>query len=217
MEQQTIQTAPNVWEICSNFVQMICSGRDPSHGHEHMQTVAQNAKFIAEKDFASCSNFPQLLQDVIVTAWLHDVADHKYDQTHQLEKLMDEFGFKHFVNYEHLKKVIKLISYSSENKAIQEGKPIDYSSILGPHYAIVRHIVSDADKLEAIGEIGIKRCEEYTRHMNPELDSDHIAEKIYIHSLEKLLRIKHEFIRTDTGKSLAIPLHEQMVDILLMI
>lgn len=205
-----------IWDLCSNFVRTICAGRDPSHGHEHMQSVATTSKYIVQTEFYQHPYFWDLLTNTIIVAWLHDVADHKYDSpTANLEKQMDDFGFSNFSNYSYLKKAIKLISYSSENRAILAGNPIDYDNILTPEYALVRHIVSDADKLEAIGEIGIKRCEEYTIHVNPTLSPDEISEHIYNHAIEKLLRLKYEFIRTKTGKRLADPLHEEMVEILL--
>lgn len=202
------------WTLLSNFVEKICEGRDNSHGHLHMEAVATTAKHIVESDYATTSDYQQLLQNAIIVGWLHDVSDHKYDHDGTLDQRLDEFGFKNFSNFEHIKKVIKLISYSSENKAILAGTPIDYEAMLGMHYATVRHIVSDADKLEAIGAIGIERCIEFTQHMNPDFSVEQVSEAVHVHAEEKLLRLKDEFIRTPSGKRLAIPLHQQMVKML---
>jgi len=202
------------WELLRNFVEKICEGRDSSHGLLHMEAVATTAKRIVECDYASVPEYQQLLLDAITVAWLHDVSDHKYDHDGTLDKQLDEFGFKNFPNFEHIKKVIKLISYSSENKAILAGTPIDYEAVLGTYYATVRHIVSDADKLEAIGAIGIERCIEFTQHTNPSFTTEQVNKAVHVHAEEKLLRLKDEFIRTPTGKQLAIPLHQQMVKML---
>jgi len=200
------------WGILSRFVQKICDGRDSSHGHAHMQSVAITTMRITGADYSNHPNFDSLILDAITVGWLHDVSDHKYDHDGTLDSKLDEFGFKNIPNFAEIKQVIKLISFSSENKAILTGNPINYEYELGPDYAIVRHIVSDADKLEAIGLVGIKRCMQYTMHYNPELTEDELVRAVQVHAKEKLLRLKDEFIRTETGKRLAITLHQEMVD-----
>jgi len=202
------------WNILSTFVQLVCEGRDESHGHIHMKTVAETTRKIVEQDFDNYPNFDQLLMDAITVAWLHDVSDHKYDHDGLLDKQLDEFGYSNIANFEQIKKVVKLISYSSENRAIVAGTPLNYKELLGEHYATVRHIVSDADKLEAIGKIGIDRCIEYTKHSNPGIPEEDIVKEVKKHADEKLIRLKDEFIRTPTGMFLAEALHEEMLMIL---
>jgi uncharacterized protein len=179
-----------------------------------MESVALTAQQIVETDFFSCPNYLELMIDAITVAWLHDVSDHKYDKDGTLDQQLDKFGIENIPNYLEIKKVIKLISYSSENKAICNGTPLDYEELLGTHYATVRHIVSDADKLEAIGAIGIERCIQYTKHSKPSITDEELKHAVQVHADEKLLRLKDEFIRTNTGKRLAIPLHDEMVELL---
>ena len=38
-----------LWTKLSDFVQNVCSDRDPTHGHAHMQSVANNALLIAQQ------------------------------------------------------------------------------------------------------------------------------------------------------------------------
>lgn len=199
------------WNILSDFVQKICKERDESHGYAHMKAVAEIAKKITEQDFNEYLNFENLMLDVITIAWLHDVSDHKYDHDGTLDKKLDDFGNSYIVNFVNIKKAIKLISYSSENKALIAGTPLDYEELLGTHYALARHIVSDSDKLEAIGLIGIERCIHYTKYVCPESTTEQIIEDVKKHAKEKLLRLKDEFIRTPTGKKLAQQLHEEML------
>jgi HD superfamily phosphodiesterase len=202
------------WTLLSNFVYTTCAGRDESHGHVHMKAVATTAQLIAETDYASDPDYASILMDAITVGWLHDVSDHKYDHDGTLDLRLDEFGYAHIANFKEIKQAIKLISYSSENNAIVAGTPIDYESILGTHYATVRHIVSDADKLEAIGTIGISRCAEYTRHNNLGITDQEVNYAVRVHAEEKMLRLKDEFIRTRAGKLLAVPLHQQMIEML---
>jgi uncharacterized protein len=200
--------------LLTNFVKFTCEGRDESHGFRHMEAVVETATIIAISDYIDHYNFNNIMLDVITVAWLHDIADHKYDHDGLLEKKLDNFGFTNIPNFEDIKRVIKLISFSSENKAILANKPINYEEILGSYYRIIRDIVSDADKIEAIGSIGIKRCIEYIKHINPKINETELSIAVKKHADEKLLRLKDEFIRTTTGKKIATSLHNEMVELL---
>ena len=196
------------WNLLSDFVKTICADRDDSHGHAHMKAVAETTTHIIEKDFIDESG--NLTLDAITAAWLHDIADHKYDHDGTLEQSLDEFGRANIWNYEEIKQVIKYVSFSTENKAILAGTPLDFPAILGAYYSQIRDIVSDADKLEAIGSIGIKRCIEYTTHTNPTYTQTQIINDVKKHAHEKLLRIASQFIRTPTARAIAAVRHREM-------
>jgi HD superfamily phosphodiesterase len=200
------------WDILSEFVQEVCSSRDKSHGWEHMKIVAEMSQMIVENDYKDEPEcvYNQLMLDSITVAWLHDVADHKYDKDGNLHYNMLKWGYANIGGFQNIVETIKLVSFSSENKAILAGKPIDYDKILGKHYAKVRHIVSDADKLEAIGLIGMERAIGYTRHANPGYSEEQIIADVKKHADEKLLRLAGEFIRTRTGKQIAKIRHDEM-------
>jgi len=200
------------WNKLSEFVRTTCLGRDSSHGYDHMKTVALISLDIIEREFAERRHYNNLKLDAMTAAWLHDIADHKYDKDGTLEQQLDEFGKKNISNYKELKPVIKYVSYSSENNAILAGTPIDYDSILTPYYALVRHIVSDADKLEAIGKDGVTRALTYTKHANPTYTDAQVIADVHKHAKEKLLRLASEFIRTNTGRMLAKQKHDEMVN-----
>ena len=200
------------WDILSDFVQEVCVDRDKSHGWEHMKTVAETSRMIIEKDYKDEPEcvYNQLMIDTITVAWLHDVADHKYDKKGHLTNILTKWGYSNIGGFANILETIKLVSFSSENKAILAGKPIDYDKILGKHYARVRHIVSDADKLEAIGLIGMERAIGYTRHANPDYSEEQIIADVKKHADEKLLRLAGEFMRTETGKQIAQLRHHEM-------
>lgn len=198
------------WNMLSEFVQATCTDRDDSHGHAHMKAVAETSLNIINKDYQDRRQYHHLILDAITAAWLHDIADHKYDHDGTLEQRLDAFGQTHIPNYTHIKQVIKYVSFSSENKAIQAGTPIDYDALLTPYYALVRHIVSDADKLEAIGQIGIIRALEYTAHANPTYTESQVIEDVKKHAHEKLLKLATHFIRTPTASIMAQQRHKEM-------
>jgi HD superfamily phosphodiesterase len=196
------------WNLLSNFVKETCKGRDDSHGHAHMKAVAEMTRYIVEQDFNDESG--HLMLDAITAAWLHDIADHKYDHDGTLEQRLDEFGTANIWNYQEIKHVIKYVSFSTENKAILAGTPLNFPAILGAYYSQIRNIVSDADKLEAIGKIGIHRAIEYTTEANPSFTPQQVIEDVYKHAHEKLLRLATQFIKTPLARSIAARRHHEM-------
>ena len=68
---------------------------------------------------------------------------------------------------------------------------------------ILRNIVSDADKLEALGTICIKRMIEYEIFIEKNTDITSHIRHIQKHCSEKLyLLLTHEYIKTKLGKEL---------------
>jgi uncharacterized protein len=176
-----------------------------------MKAVAEISLHIIHQDYQDRRQYNNLKLDAITVAWLHDIADHKFDdEAGTLQQRLDAFGETHIPNYKDIKQVIKYVSFSTENKAIQAGTPHDYDALLTPYYALVRHIVSDADKLEAIGQIGITRALTYTRHANPTYTESQVIAEVMKHAHEKLLRLASEFIRTPTGRKIAQQRHKEM-------
>jgi HD superfamily phosphodiesterase len=179
-------------ESCRNFL----IGRDKSHGYEHAHTVARKAKHLAK-------DWPELNQEDLwnlqVLTYTHDFFDPKYFQPKDREKrTQGETIIK--ANLEDLSldvalQIIERASWSNEQKQIAErgGKRDWYEMDLGwtRSMLILRHILSDADKLDAINEDGLERCATYVRHRwLPTASQEEVYEKVVTHAHEKLLRIK---------------------------
>jgi HD superfamily phosphodiesterase len=203
-------------KLCSKFVYNICKGRDESHGYSHMKQVMLNSMIIYHGERM---NNPYIKNLCKVVAWLHDVADHKYDVNNQLENKVKCFLSKYFPEDSDL--ILNIIQRISYSKEVKNGRA-DWLAVLGEIGLAVRNIVSDADKLEAIGEIGINRCiqyskDQYRKSKGVDIPLDILYAEINNHANEKLLRLKDEFIITDTGKHLAEPLHHEMILALLFL
>ena len=196
------------WNLLSDFVKETCKGRDDSHGHAHMKAVAEMTRCIVEQDFNDESG--HLMLDAITAAWLHDIADHKYDHDGTLEQRLDEFGAANIWNYQEIKHVIKYVSYSTEHKAILAGTPLDFKQILGFYYSQIRDIVSDADKLESIGVKGMERSLTYNTDTNPTFTHAQVIAEVRKIYDEKLVKLATQFIRTPTARSIAQKEHEEM-------
>lgn len=138
---------------------------------------------------------------ISMVAMLHDVCDHKYPESIKRSELTDFIRLHlsdeqtHFANL-----IIDNVSYSKEAKGLREILPEPYNTYLTA--------LSDADRLEAIGKIGIERCETFTREHGGKVPDDVVK-----HCHEKLLRLLPEnFIKTPYARSLAEPLHKEIVD-----
>ena len=192
----------------SDFVQKTCAGRSDTHGHAHMKAVAETSAYLVFVDFIDRDG--SLMLDAITAAWLHDIADHKYDHDGTLEQRLDEFGATNIPNYPDIKKVIKYVSYSTEHKAILAGTPLDFKQILGEYYANIRDIVSDADKLESIGVKGMERSFIYNSDSNPTFTHAQVLAEVRKIYDEKLVKLATQFIRTPTARAIAQDEHTKM-------
>ena len=127
-----------------------------------------------EKTFVTNEEHTKIRCMIIAAAQLHDVDDHKYvDENHHKNQgsschaalLATEcFAINEVDSIVH---IMSAVSFSKEYKERERGLepsvPFDYTAVLGESGAFVRDVVSDADKLLAIGAIGVERCLEYVQ------------------------------------------------------
>ena len=78
----------------------------------------------------------------------------------------------------------------------------------------IRDIVSDADKLDAIGYAGIERCRDFSKYRAPNASCEEIEENVVEHMHDKLLKLLDQYIRTDSAKMIGQPLQKEMLDYL---
>lgn len=209
------------------YIQMLMADNDPSHDYLHVERVYNNAMYIAKKEI---ENDPFIKVDypvLALAALFHDVADFKYTQNECLEDVarsrLTEFckNYKHEIDPEKTAHILHIVLNISFRKELDE-KP-------GTQHSIEFKIVRDADRLEAIGAIGIGRCFGYscvknTPFYQPDIkpvfniSADEYNKKTenckatsaYNHFYKKLLLLKDKML-TDTGKNMAKPRHDFMV------
>ncbi len=173
-----------------------------------MKAVAEMSSYLLFADFFDKDG--SMMLDTITAAWLHDVADHKYDHDGTLEQRLDEFGTANIPNYAEIKQVIKYVSYSTEEKALIAGTPLNFKQILGDYYSNIRDIVSDADKLESIGVKGMERSLTYNTDTNPTFTHAQVIAEVRKIYDEKLVKLATQFIRTPTARAIAQKEHTKM-------
>lgn len=126
------------------------------HGIDHMLKVAEHASNALEYETLS----PQKKLQIYLAALLHDADDDKIFKSENYENARQILA-KLFIDHDVKEDIIEMISLVSCSK---NGDSVPRE----PYMVIPR----DCDRLEAIGEIGIERCLEYSQHIGNPLHAD---------------------------------------------
>ncbi|RMD44014.1 hypothetical protein DV735_g1137, partial [Chaetothyriales sp. CBS 134920] len=164
---------------------------DASHDFDHVRRVVHNAMVILERERPANPNLDAFL--VLLGALLHDVEDKKYTETKTgspLLKMLHEYGVDQRVAPAVVKQLVDGVSYSSEIK--DRAAVVELISRI-PELAVVQ----DADRLDAIGAIGIGRCFTFSGAKAIRSLDDSIE-----HFQDKLLKLE-SMMKTETGREMA--------------
>jgi uncharacterized protein len=190
------------------FVKATLENAEGGHDWFHILRVWKNAKLIATNE--SVDNFV-----VELGALLHDIADSKFHNGDETigPKIARQFLEKEQVEESviiHIENIISNISFKGGN-FIQ-------------HFASPElNVLQDADRLDAIGAVGIARCFNYGGFKNRPLYNPEIAPNLIQtkeeyknskaptinHFYEKLLLLKDR-MNTKSGKKIAEERHQYM-------
>lgn len=195
------------------FVKDTLFNAEGGHDWFHILRVYNNALLIAKNE--TVDSFV-----VALGALLHDIADSKfYDGDESVgPKVAREFLFNLNVDslvIEHVVNIIKHVSFKNS----LSGETTFASNEL--------KVVQDADRLDAIGAIGIARCFNYGGFKNRPMFDPSIAPNLNMtkaeyknstaptinHFYEKLLLLKDK-MNTETGKKIASKRHNYMLEFL---
>ncbi|WP_196885898.1 HD domain-containing protein [Aureivirga sp. CE67] len=188
--------------------------KDAEGGHDwfHIERVWKNSKLIAKNEDVNH-------EIVELGALLHDIADAKFHEGDETvgPKVAREFLKDNNVEEEiisHVENIIKYISFKNgDTSHIFDSKELQ--------------VVRDADRLDAIGAIGIARAFNYGGFKNRALYDPEIEPKLnqtkeeykkskaptINHFYEKLLLLKDK-MHTDSAKEIAEKRHQFMEDFL---
>ncbi|KAF3058298.1 hypothetical protein GL218_05620 [Daldinia childiae] len=186
----------------TEYVRSYMSNYDGSHDFNHIERVVGLAKYIHDR---SPGITTRDLQVVILSALLHDVGDKKYlkpgedASTLVYELLLSLGAAEQFAN--RVQTVCLGVSYSSEIK-----DPARVQDLIKSHPELA--VVQDADRLDAIGAIGIGRVFTFTGARTKASMADSIQ-----HFHDKLLKLE-SMMKTDVGRELAKAKTEKMQEFL---
>ena len=199
-------------KIISNTIAFVKAQlHDAEGGHDwfHIERVYKNTLLIAKQESVN-------LEVVQLAALLHDIADNKFhdgDDTIGPKKAR-EFLFNQNVSSEVIEHVVNIIANMSFNTSLGGGLAFTSKEL---------EVVQDADRLDAIGAIGIARAFNYGGFKNRALYNPDIEPNLNMskaeykastaptlnHFYEKLLRLKDK-MNTKTGQKIAKERHHYM-------
>ena len=194
-------------EKCTSLVREIYDNMDASHDFQHIERVYKNAETILQSEPGANSEIVRL------SVLLHDVSDAKYTETKEAEERIlavldlteEERSF--------IREIIASVSFNGGNEL--EARTIEAK------------IVRDADRLDAIGAVGIARTFAYGGAKGRKLydDAEEARSGMSVeeyrtkstasvtHFYEKLLLLK-DLMVTEKGRQMAEERHEFMVSFL---
>lgn len=192
------------------FVKEELKNTEGGHDWFHIERVFKNAILISKDEKAD-------IFVVSLAALLHDIADAKFYNGDESIGPKKASNFLHSLDVNngiiaHVINIIKNMSFKNE-----------FSADESPINSIEFQIVQDADRLDAIGAIGIARCFNYGGFKNRALYDPEIRPNLTMtkeeykkstaptinHFYEKLLLIKDK-MNTKTGREIAEKRHQFM-------
>lgn len=202
-------TEATIIEKTIAFAKATLQNAEGGHDWFHVERVYKNSLLIAQGENVD-------ITVVALGALLHDIADSKFYNGDESigPKIASEFLLKNNVDsaiIEHVLQIIKNISFKGGNKK---------QTFTSPELEVVQ----DADRLDALGAIGIARTFNYGGFKNRKIYDPSIQPQLNMtpeeyktstaptinHFYEKLLLLKDR-MNTKTGKGLAQKRHQYMV------
>ncbi len=198
--------------IVKKYVKDKCYNDSTGHDWWHIQRVYNNAMLINKKEKAD-----EFVITIIVL--MHDLYDHKfYDGNieEKLEETLKELNVYNYISKDDIENIIYSCANLGFSSNITERK----------EFSIEGKIAQDADRLDALGAIGIARTFAYGGKKgklmyNPD-DNDLVNEEEYrqkgsktsiSHFYDKLLKIK-DLMNTDSAKTIAEERHKYLENFL---
>lgn len=206
-----IFTKEQVLASAREFAYQIHQHDTSGHDFLHIERVVNNARTIAEHTGADAF----ICQ---LTAYLHDVADEKISKNPEESKQhIIQFLIEQGLSTEDREHILEIIAAMSFRGGANKQPP----------RTLEGKVVQDADRLDAIGAIGIARVMAYSGHTGRPIHDPSITVRenmtveeyrsnrgtAITHFYEKLLKLK-SLMNTDYGKFMAEGRHKVMEEYL---
>ena len=216
-----------------SLAKLLYRGRDVSHGIEHVMKVRENSLKLA--NILNIKESIELIK-IETAALFHDLWDSKYIKndkeyilvrnnfrkellaiyfsTHditEIEIIIDNVSLSKEIRRKNSRSRNKIIDNIKCKESERESERESEKEIPElKHLQLLRDIVSDADKIEMLGNEGIKRILDYEIFNRPQKTSKELEEvvlEVYDKKISKLL--SENYIRTKPGREIAEPLMKE--------
>ncbi|RHZ66026.1 hypothetical protein CDV55_105849 [Aspergillus turcosus] len=211
------------------FVTSCMSAHDPSHNPAHVHRVVTLARTILEKEQLAHPDTHYDADLVQLAALLHDIGDRKYltqvaaatsaageqEQQHAAvdpARMVEQALLAHGADAalaERVQTIVTNVSYSKEAK-----DPSTVRRLIDEEGYVELAIVQDADRLDALGAVGIGRCFTFLgaqgkKYLGPGEPWD--MNNAIQHFQEKLVRLEG-MMKTQTGRDMARVRTQRLVE-----
>jgi uncharacterized protein len=182
------------------FVRDNIRAHDGGHDWWHINRVRSIALYICKREAKGD------LTTVEISSLLHDIGDAKFrmkgeaDHLKSIRQLLEKLGLE--------KELIEEAIFINENISFRKGERPEFVT---PEFMAVQ----DADRIDAIGAIGITRAFNYGGFKNNSIyDPEGIQPSTVAHFYDKLLKLA-DLMNTETGKEIAIERHKYLESFLI--
>jgi uncharacterized protein len=177
------------------FVYAYMSQYDNSHDYQHILRVLSNTNRILQSELKTNPSTIYDTAALFLAALLHDVGDHKYarpgeDIENQIANALLSHGSTAALAQK-VQVIVKHVSYTHE-----VANPDGVRAVLKEHPELA--IVQDADRLDAIGAVGIARCFSFGAAKMPGLPMSRAVDHFGV----KLYKLK-DMMKTNCGREMA--------------
>ena len=165
--------------LCEEYAKACHKDKEPGHDYLHVQRVRKMALKLAKT--VQCDHFL-----VEILALLHDIEDHKFKDNNRVKDFLDAIDIEDYLK----EKILFILPYLSFSKC----------RCLPASFPIEGKIIQDADRLDAIGAIGVARAFSYGGSHQRKMYGD--DESTIKHFEDKLLLIDR-YLYLDESKKIA--------------
>lgn len=185
----------DLFTAINTYVHTYMSQYDNSHDYQHILRVVSNAHTILREETKANPSPSYDTTSLFLAALLHDVGDHKYaapgvDATQQVSAVL----LSHGASADLAAKVQTIVAHVSYSNEVRD--PQSVVDVLARHPELA--VVQDADRLDAIGAVGIGRCFSFGAARFPEQAMGRAIE----HFEEKLIKLEG-MMKTQVGRRMA--------------
>ena len=168
-----------ILKLTEQYVKKCMEDKEPGHDFLHVVRVRKNSLFLAKHVGGD-------LFLVEMLALLHDIEDHKFDDNNKVSAFLDTLDISS--NYK--KEILDILPYLSFSKYPK----------LEDDFPIEGKIIQDADRIDALGAIGVARAFSYGGNKNRRMYGSN--DSTLQHFDDKLL-ILDQYLYFDISKDIA--------------
>jgi uncharacterized protein len=209
----------DVIHAAEGFVGQVMAANDPSHDHvrgvaRYLASLSPGAQLHVDRvrrlALVIAGTLPPVDQLVVeLAALLHDLNDRKYARRDGSDGVED-FSALHSSSLDAprvalVQRICENVSYSKEVQRLAGDGDTEWHRT-----CLELHCVQDADKLDAMGAIGVMRCAAYSAVTHRPLTAPDEAGTAVAHFGEKLLRLQG-MLKTERGRQMGESRHAFML------